>query len=269
MIRVRRGKAPRQLAAIRQRELKRIRALLRRTPRAAIPLGKTYRVAARSLWRSQKMKCCYCELIEQLDQNDVEHFRPKSRAVRGPGFPDTPGYFWLSWTWKNLLFACGPCNRQHKGTRFPLAPGSKPLKPWRQPPGREQPLLLDPAKDDPLQHLRFEPYRERGKQYWRPNPRNGSARGFKTIQVLGLDRQGLIDLYRKHVDEEVRPKVDKLRKLMRSARSDPKRVRLAWRELTLELLATGRPFTALSYDALDYLVPSSERQSWGLRLRAP
>ncbi|HYO71847.1 MAG TPA: hypothetical protein VEU33_37795 [Archangium sp.] len=269
MIRVKRGKEPKQLVAIRQRELKRIRALLRRTPRADIPIGNTYRVAARSLWRSQKMKCCYCELIEQLDQNDVEHFRPKSRAVRGNAFPDKPGYFWLSWTWKNLLFACGPCNRQHKGTRFPLARGSKPLQPWRQPPGKEQPLLLDPATEDPLLHLRFEPYMERGKQYWRPNPRHGSQRGFETIQVLGLDRQGLIDLYRKHVDEEVRPKVGKLRQLMRSARSEPKRVRQAWRELTRELLARGRPFTALSYDALDYLVPSSERQSWGLRLPAP
>jgi uncharacterized protein (TIGR02646 family) len=268
MIRITRGKEPRRLATIRQRELKRIRALLRRAPRADIQVGDTYRVAARGLWRSQKMKCCYCEFIEQLDQNDVEHFRPKSRAERGSGFPDKPGYYWLAWTWENLLFACGPCNRQHKRTRFPLAPGSKPLKPWRQPPGREQPLLIDPSAEDPLQHLRFEPYMERGRQYWRPNPRHGSRRGLETIQVLRLDRQGLIDLYRKHVDEEVRPKVDALHRLMRRT-SERKRVQQAWRELSRELLARGRPFTALSYDALDYLVPASERQTWGLRLRAP
>jgi uncharacterized protein (TIGR02646 family) len=267
MIRVSRGQAPRRLTTARQRELKRLRALWRTNPSVLGQLRSTYQVAKKALWLAQHRKCAYCEFFEQLDQNDVEHFRPKSGARRARGRPEETGYWWLAWTWRNLLFACAACNRTHKATWFPLEPGSRPLKPWQQPPGQERPLLIDPSSEDPIDHLRFEPYRKQGEEHWRPNPRAGSQRGWKTIEVLGLDRPGLLDLYKLHVDQEVRPKVNRLRAEMRSNTST--RVTRLWREVTRELLDRRRPFTALSYDALDHFMPEPERQRWRLTLPRP
>ncbi|MBK7761039.1 MAG: hypothetical protein IPI35_32430 [Deltaproteobacteria bacterium] len=62
---------------------------------------------------------------------DVEHYRPKAR------FPEAV------FVWENLLWACAPCNRK-KGAQFPLAADGAPL-------------LLDPTRQDPWDHLVFEP----------------------------------------------------------------------------------------------------------------
>jgi uncharacterized protein (TIGR02646 family) len=267
MIRIRRGREPAALPPIRQRELKKLRAVLRTNPRAALTLPDTYSKVKRKLWHAQHHKCCYCEFPEQLDKNDVEHFRPKARANRLPGSKQVQGYWWLAWTWRNLLFACAACNQKHKGTRFPLSAGSKVLSMGQQPPGRERPLLIDPASEDPLHHIHFQPYMKHGREHWRPNPRGGSARGLHTITVLGLDRPALLDLYRTHVDKEIRPRTNALRATMRAA--NPAQVQQRWQELTHILLDPRHPFTALSHDALDHLVPAAERQRWGLALSIP
>lgn len=51
-------------------------------------------------------KCAYCESL--LEQLHVEHFRPK----RG-------GYYWLAYSWDNLLLSCPICNSR-KGSSFPV-----------------------------------------------------------------------------------------------------------------------------------------------------
>jgi hypothetical protein len=85
--------------------------------------------------------------------------------------------------------------------------------------------------------------------------------------VLGLGRPDLIDLYKRHVDRHVLPEVTVFRKLMKGR--DKKRVAQAWRDLARRLLDVRRPLTALSYDALDHLVPEAERVRWGLLLPLP
>lgn len=265
MIRVQRGREPSKLAALRKRELTALRKARRAHPKAELQVPGTYSLVKRQLWEAQHYKCCYCENLEQEEFNDIEHYRPKLEADRQPGSTERHGYWWLAWTWTNLLFACAACNRSHKRTRFPLAPGSKALKAEQQPPQQEKPLLIDPASQDPLLHLQFRPFLIHGEQQWLPVARNGSPRGQATIEVLKLDRQGLLTLYKAHVDREVRPKVDAFRQLMRAARSR-QRVQEAWSALTRELLDARRPFMALSYDALDHLVPEAERRHWGLHL---
>lgn len=54
-------------------------------------------------------KCAYCETKTELMH--VEHFRPK----RG-------GYYWLAYSWDNLLLSCPTCNT-NKSDEFPLAVG--------------------------------------------------------------------------------------------------------------------------------------------------
>ena len=50
-------------------------------------------------------KCAFCE--QKVEQLHVEHFRPK----------DT--YYWLAYSWDNLVLSCPACN-MHKGVSFEL-----------------------------------------------------------------------------------------------------------------------------------------------------
>jgi uncharacterized protein (TIGR02646 family) len=50
-------------------------------------------------------KCAYCE--QKVEQYNIEHYRPKST------------YYWLAFSWNNLIMACPTCN-QNKGTNFEL-----------------------------------------------------------------------------------------------------------------------------------------------------
>lgn len=49
-------------------------------------------------------KCAYCE--QYVERWDVEHYRPKKI------------YYWLAYSWDNLLFSCPTCNQDKKGEQF-------------------------------------------------------------------------------------------------------------------------------------------------------
>lgn len=59
--------------------------------------------ALRSLYHG---KCAYCETYDPSPH--VEHYRPK----RG-------GYYWLAYSWDNLIISCSQCNTK-KGNQFPI-----------------------------------------------------------------------------------------------------------------------------------------------------
>jgi hypothetical protein len=174
---------------------------------AAAAAGQ-HRTIKSSLYKRQKArffamsngKCAYCEsFITATQRGDVEHFRPKNAVsdfnfnrvqipVVNGGFRPHPGYYWMAYDPLNLLPACIICNqvsgrRPHtrgKGTRFPVngqyatQPGEELL---------ETPLLVHPYRDQPDEHLRFEP--------------NGvlvplTPRGEVTRDVLDLNRDELV-----------------------------------------------------------------------------
>ena len=57
------------------------------------------------LINNQGKKCCYCE--KSIDTGDLEHYRPKQGWKQNKGTAITrPGYYWLSYRWKNLLLSC-------------------------------------------------------------------------------------------------------------------------------------------------------------------
>ncbi len=49
--------------------------------------------------------CCFCGMPDQ--QLEVEHYRPKGK------------YYWLAYSWDNLLLACTKCNK-HKSNNFDI-----------------------------------------------------------------------------------------------------------------------------------------------------
>lgn len=123
-------------------------------------------------------KCAYCE--QRVESWQVEHFRPKSI------------YYWLAYSWDNLLYACPRCNAR-KGDKFPISGPRASHHPadiknihqlaenYRS---SEQPILLHPEHEDPEPLMCFD--------------RDGhisseNARAHSTITICDLDRQSLCD----------------------------------------------------------------------------
>lgn len=133
-----------------------------------------------ALKRMQVGKCAFCESkIDHVAHGDVEHFRPKAGVSEGHSLT-RPGYYWLAYEWSNLFFACQLCNQAFKKNLFPLEDPSRRARSHRDELAAEAPLLIDPAREDPEEHLAF--------ASWTPVPRDESPKGKATIESLGLDR---------------------------------------------------------------------------------
>ncbi|MCJ2031321.1 hypothetical protein MKK50_18310 [Methylobacterium sp. J-043] len=111
-------------------------------------------------------KCAYCEGdFGAVMPMDIEHFRPKGGVIEPTGALRFPGYWWRASMWENLLPSCIDCNRsrwQKVGARkfkrgkenlFPLLGGFPPAIDEAGV-AAEQPLLINPAEDQPDDHLR-------------------------------------------------------------------------------------------------------------------
>lgn len=135
-------------------------------------------------------KCAYCEA--KVEQGHVEHYRPKF------------SYYWLAYSWDNLLYCCPTCN-QFKGSHFGIS-GTMPDPPkptddlsdinvWSSQiyDGQEKPKLLNPERDeldgvfifDIQGHIQD----------------NNNIRADYTIKTCHLDRDFLVDERRKIVDD--------------------------------------------------------------------
>ncbi|MFY9821081.1 MAG: hypothetical protein WAM82_06850 [Thermoanaerobaculia bacterium] len=158
-----------------------------------------------ALWKMQHGKCCYCEQELERKHSDVEHFRPKTEAVRDDGAAD-PGYWWLAYRFDNLYFGCRVCN-DNKGSRFPLRAGARALQPEEDPRTVvEEAFLIDPGIDDPEQHLIF---------LWLPGrgyviaPLDQSKRGRITKEVLDLDRDDLFRIRQQYYVKILEPLLER------------------------------------------------------------
>jgi uncharacterized protein (TIGR02646 family) len=129
---------------------------------------------------AQHKKCCFCERLVGED-GDVEHFRPKSAYCQQKGETLTrPGYYWLAYDWDNLYLSCSACNQRCKRNLFPLVNPTNRAHLHNNDISLEEPLLVDPGKEEPSQHILF-----RGAD---PLPVAGSIKGRTTIDLVGLDR---------------------------------------------------------------------------------
>lgn len=89
---------------------------------------------------------------------------------------DLPGYYWLAYRWQNLLLSCHDCNCTYKRTLFPLADPIERARSHHDDLTREQPLFIDPAMQDPRDHIRFDD----------DLPTGITAQGVTTIEGIGI-----------------------------------------------------------------------------------
>jgi 5-methylcytosine-specific restriction endonuclease McrA len=269
MIRIRRAaeaEACPQLSSVRITELARVHEALRAGKETDQRLlGNEYKVARHALARGQHLKCCYCEDRLQDDRwEHVEHFRPKAEARRERSAAPEVGYWWLAWTWENLLFSCIRCNSA-KGSLFPLLEGSSALLPEEALPGSERPLLIDPAGEDPREHVQFRRFGE----HWLPGPR--TPRGAAMLQAvdLGLEpaheghRVGLQQEWDDHA-KRMQPAIEVIERALET--NDRQRIRDAWEKHTKPYRVASQRFVALALDVLDHCFPDHVRRRWALEL---
>jgi uncharacterized protein (TIGR02646 family) len=181
-------------------------------------------------------KCAYCE--QKVESYHVEHYRPKSI------------YYWLAYSWDNLLFCCATCNEK-KLNYFETLQPKVSYKPEDLPRIHElcqeynqieQPLLLHPEYDNAEPLLVFN---EKGEVS------STDARAAYTISVdkgcdlsrkyLCDDRKEILDEFRNKLDDIITTKqgerqkeaVDDLLKDFAKKASDEKATFLAFRRYVL------------------------------------
>lgn len=179
-------------------------------------------------------KCAYCEERVATNQyGPIEHYRPKravkdergasvTRAENG-ALRQHPGYFWLAYDWRNLLYSCTLCNGnqgQGKGNKFPVS-GDRS---WAHDDDiAEEPMLLHPVFDDPVKHIEFDPKKGGLKAL--------SDRGQATIDILGLNLRDLprhrkdayndtVEKFHKRFNELPNPSDDDLLRIVEGLRDD-------------------------------------------------
>lgn len=157
----------------------------------------------------QNGKCAYCERKFNGDYGAVEHYRPKGGWQQEHGDAlKKPGYYWLAYEWENLLFSCDECNTSCKKNLFPLAnPDSRDI--GNRDISSEDPLLVNPATEDPGAYIAFH------KEMAVPRMVDGmpSAKGMRTIDVLGLNNRLVLKQARREVFFEVKA-LKKLRTIL-------------------------------------------------------
>lgn len=124
------------------------------------------------------LKCGYCEKFLLDTPKHIEHYRPKKT------------YYWLAYSWDNLLLSCGECNSA-KGDRFETThekvnysnePFEKIHTFGTDYDSLEEPLVINPEKEDILEELRFNNQGVISSNHTRVN---------HTINACNLDRNSL------------------------------------------------------------------------------
>jgi len=213
-------------------------------------------------------KCAYCET--KIAAGDVEHFRPKSAAVRDDGTRLEDGYWWLAAKWDNLLYSCVNCNQRRKvervgeegrlvtlgkGVFFPIADNKVKVKD----PGdevNEEPLLLNPVTDTPCKHMRVNVSNGEERGCLQPVEVESGAldqKGEITIRLLGLNNVVTVELRRQLLEDlsERMRRIEKLSMQINKQEPGSDRDRLI-NEMKTELvklcsyLSPDRPYVMLS-----------------------
>jgi hypothetical protein len=144
----------------------------------------------------QYNKCCFCENkdFDDIAHGDVEHYRPKAAYSKGDKSKtlERPGYYWMAYEWENLFYCCQICNQSFKKNYFPLTDEAKRAKSHKDKlEAHQYTLLIDPAKENPEDHIGFR----------KEIPYHKTPKGENSIKYFGIDREKLNEKRRKHLEE--------------------------------------------------------------------
>jgi len=274
VIRVARGDEPEALRIERRRRRALCQLIARGLRTGSMDLEDGYQSATEALRHAQGPFCAYCEDELRKTGLPLDHFRPKAAVRDRAQRKVADGYWWLTWSWENLLRACGTCNdQQHKGNQFPLHDDTERLGVMEAPPGRERALLIDPTREDPMDLIEFRIQGRDvdGNDQWKPFPRRGrtqaeAQRALQTIEVFGLDRGDILKFYTAHLKSfarSVRAVQDGI------AREDAASIADEWHELTGAAFGRHIRFKALAWDYLRHTFDDATRARWSLPLPRP
>lgn len=151
-----------------------------------------------------RAKCAFCERYRDLSREcQLDHFRPRTAAST---FASTPnysaerptirregvGYWWLAYTWSNLVLVCPGCNGA-KGSLFPVE--KRCAMDEGASTDDEQPMLLDPHDETLGNAVHF-----RWTVSGMIEPVTRGSRAEWTIVICDLNRDGLTHDRAKHFD---------------------------------------------------------------------
>jgi uncharacterized protein (TIGR02646 family) len=131
-----------------------------------------------ALENCQGPKCCFCE--KPIYNGAIEHFRPKKawQQTRG-GALNRPGYYWLAYSWSNMLLSCTECNQaDQKGNLFPV--NGLRATDHTMDCEAEQNLIINPSVEDPSISITFTG----------SIPIHNNLRGKFNIELFKLDTRG-------------------------------------------------------------------------------
>jgi uncharacterized protein (TIGR02646 family) len=132
-------------------------------------------------------KCAFCE--QKVEQFHVEHFRPKKG-----------GYYWLAFSWDNLLLSCPTCN-QHKDTNFACTFGQTSLQSGDAANIHELARVYEKREGNHLMHPEFEDAEPLLVFDKDGAIRSDDARAHYTITTCKLDREYLREVGQTILDE--------------------------------------------------------------------
>lgn len=228
------------------------------------------------LFMRQHNKCAFCEISNDECGSPVEHFRPKLGAeekIGGVWRRVSTHYWWLAWTWENLLFACERCNKSgNKGNKFPIrSSGSRvapPPSPYTYPIplihyncAAEDRLLIDPRLDNPMDHIQWIPVnRTLHPKSWQWTVAGLDDKGDMTIEVLDLAFR--TDKVKNHLNLLVSQWIDANNHLIGGR---PKEAQATWDRIIDSFISDpAQPFRNAAWWACNALFPEAERNRLGL-----
>jgi uncharacterized protein (TIGR02646 family) len=137
-------------------------------------------------------KCAFCESkLDPAVANPItHHFRPKQEAVDAAGKVSRTHYWWLAYEWENLYLSCQRCATAAQA-QFPMAGDRAAVGARGAALQSEKPLLVDPCRDDPDEHLVFKAD---------GSVEAATPRGEHTIAVYALNRRPLVEARRKEIE---------------------------------------------------------------------
>lgn len=142
--------------------------------------------------RHYRGKCCYTERRRDNKlERDVEHFRPKAKVT---GENNHPGYWWLAYSWDNLLISSKVSNSIYKANHFPLLPGGVRARLETDSLDEEKPALINPALEDPAFFITFHWEKKGGRYFCKAISTfdDLEGRGRITVEVTGINRPELL-----------------------------------------------------------------------------